>query len=301
MPSPSSSDSVPLLPLFSSPRPAPVPFGPASIGSSHSSPPPEGFVMPQIPPPNFPKKDFWPGAFARRAEVSMSRSTGGLNFDSGRNEPISRVHVSLPGPHSAYQSMFLCPPSFLGTREKKRSVSLISRTAVIKYRDVVAKCANCAELAIDCDFSEAGIPCPPCAVLGIPDCNYADPYFFVSNLANRRDAYLHDERAVLCAAVRDNHLAASQFGMSLCLLREYERASTWFYSAAQGAITRFLVNCHATGGLAFRGYQRLAESSTDAGLLSRFLVFGHDARIHPSVLQAVVDRLYSLFFSLLES
>ncbi|KAJ7447833.1 hypothetical protein FB451DRAFT_1188122 [Mycena latifolia] len=40
-----------------------------------------------------PKKDFWPGAFARRAEVSMSRSTGGLNFDSGRNDPISRVHI----------------------------------------------------------------------------------------------------------------------------------------------------------------------------------------------------------------
>ncbi|KAJ7449205.1 hypothetical protein FB451DRAFT_1187303 [Mycena latifolia] len=255
MPSPSSSDSVPLLPLFSSPRPAPVPFGPASIGSSHSSPPPEGFVMPQIPPPNCP--------------LRVTHHNGHRQLPHVSDNP-------LPVDHERVMKL-------------------------IKYRDVVAKCANCAELAIDCDFSEAGIPCPPCAVLGIPDCNYADPYFFVSNLANRRDAYLHDEHAVLCAAVCDNHLAASQFGMSLCLLREYERASAWFYSAAQGAITRFLVNCHATGGLAFRGYQRLAESSTDTGLLSRFLVFGHDARIHPSVLQAVADRLYSLFFSLLES
>ncbi|KAJ7447710.1 hypothetical protein FB451DRAFT_1375602 [Mycena latifolia] len=49
-------------------------------------------------PGDIPKKDFWPGALARRAEVSMSRSTGGLNFDSGRNDPISRVHVTSP-PH----------------------------------------------------------------------------------------------------------------------------------------------------------------------------------------------------------
>jgi hypothetical protein len=139
--------------------------------------------------------------------------------------------------------------------------------------------------------------------------------------------YLHDERAVLCAAVRDNYLAPSQFGTSPCLPvfpysadllleREYERASAWFYSAAQGAITRFLVryfpsffahfwlswlqvNCHATGGLALRGYQCLAESSTDAALLSRFLTLGHDAHIHPSVLQVVADRLQSMFFSLL--
>ncbi|KAJ7088181.1 hypothetical protein C8R44DRAFT_445112 [Mycena epipterygia] len=167
---------------------------------------------------------------------------------------------------------------------------------LVKYRiDVVAKCANCAELAVECDFSESGIPCPPCAILGIPDCNYADPYFFMANLAHRRDMYLHEERTVLSVAVRDNFLAPSQFD------REYQRASEWFYSAAQGAITRFVLNCHATGGLALRGYQRLAESSTDAGLLSRFLALGHDARIHPSVLQTVADRLQALFFSFLES
>jgi hypothetical protein len=53
MPSVSSNDT-PLLPLFSSPRPAPAPNGPASVRSHHSSPPPEGFVVPQIPPPNCP-------------------------------------------------------------------------------------------------------------------------------------------------------------------------------------------------------------------------------------------------------
>ncbi|KAJ7934267.1 hypothetical protein B0H13DRAFT_1855439 [Mycena leptocephala] len=265
MPSVSSNDT-PLLPLFSSPRLAPAPNGPASVRSHHSSPPPEGFVVPQIPPPNCPFR--------------VTRDTHGhrrLPLVSENPLPVDHEHVMK----------------------------------LIKYRvDVVAKCANCAELAVDCDFSEAGIPCPPCAILGIPDCNYADPYFFVANLAHRRDMYLHDERTVLCAAVRDNYLAPSQFGTSPCLPvfphsadllleREYERASAWFYSAAQGAITRFLVNCHATGGLALRGYQCLAESSTDAALLSRFLTLGHDAHIHPSVLQVVADRLQSMFLSLL--
>ncbi|KAJ6592456.1 hypothetical protein B0H19DRAFT_1087868, partial [Mycena capillaripes] len=42
--------------------------------------------------------------------------------------------------------------------------------------NVTAKCASCAELAIECEFSESGIPCAPCAVLAIPDCDFADPY-----------------------------------------------------------------------------------------------------------------------------
>ncbi|KAJ7222178.1 hypothetical protein GGX14DRAFT_558275 [Mycena pura] len=159
--------------------------------------------------------------------------------------------------------------------------------------DVLAKCASCAERAVECEFSECGIPCPPCAVLGIPDCDYTDPYFFVANLAYRRDLYLHDERAILCAAVHDNFLAPAQFD------REYERAAAWFYSAAQGAISRFMINSNATAGLVLRGYQHLAESSTDAGLLSRFLTLGHEVRVHPSVLQTVANRLHTIYNALL--
>ncbi|KAF7372229.1 hypothetical protein MVEN_00082400 [Mycena venus] len=158
---------------------------------------------------------------------------------------------------------------------------------------VTPKCSNCTELAIECVFKEAGIPCPPCAILGVPDCEHADPHAFVAGLAHQRDVYLHHERSILCATVRDNHLAPSLFE------REYERACAWFYAAARGAITRFCVNMHATGGVALCGYELLAASSTDAGLLSWFLALGHDACIHPSVLQTVADRLQALFLSFL--
>src|ERR1700761_5478833 len=82
------------------------------------------------------------------------------------------------------------------------------------FSQVAAKCSNCAELAIECKFTEAGIPCPSCAAYGIPDCMFSDPDFLVANLAHYRDTYLHDEHAVLCAAVRDSFLAPSQFGTS---------------------------------------------------------------------------------------
>ncbi|KAJ7176541.1 hypothetical protein C8R46DRAFT_1213117 [Mycena filopes] len=167
-------------------------------------------------------------------------------------------------------------------------------TRLAKYRvNVNAKCANCAEMAIKCHFVESGIPCPPSAVLGIPDCRFADLYDFMVNLADHRDQYLHEERATLIAAVKDNHLAPSQFD------REYDCAAAWFYAAAEGAMTRFVINCHATSGLTLRGYRSLAASSTDAGLLSRFLAIEHESQMHPSVLQAVADRLQGLFQSFL--
>ncbi|KAJ6556683.1 hypothetical protein B0H10DRAFT_2201549 [Mycena sp. CBHHK59/15] len=235
-----------LLPLFSSPRPAPLP----TSMSSRSSPSPQGFIVPQIPPRDCPLSITIDDAGHRRLPLVSSNP--------------------LPPDHERVRKL-------------------------IRHRlDITAKCANCAELAIDCEFFEAGVPCPPCAVLGIPNCQFADPYDFMMNLRNRRDAHFLHEREVLCAAVRDNKLAPSVFE------REYEHASAWFYSAAQGAISRFLINCHSTGRLAFRGYQALAASSTDASLLSRFLAFGHDARIHPSVLRAVADRLQVLFLSYLE-
>jgi hypothetical protein len=43
----------------------------------------------------------------------------------------------------------------------------------------------------------------------------------------------------------------------------------------------------------------LAESSVDAGLLSRFLTIAHESHMHPLVLQVVADRLHTLFASYL--
>ncbi|KAF7376933.1 hypothetical protein MSAN_00111100 [Mycena sanguinolenta] len=87
---------------------------------------------------------------------------------------------------------------------------------------------------------QAGIPCPPCAVLGIPDCRFADPDDFLYHLKRRRDAVFRDERTALVNAVHDNHLPASLFAW------EYGRATAHFYSAAQGAIDRFIINYNAT-------------------------------------------------------
>ncbi|KAJ7753265.1 hypothetical protein B0H16DRAFT_1459566 [Mycena metata] len=238
-------DSAYVLPLYHSPRRLPLPPQGSAPSGPLPSPPPDGFVIPRIPPPDCP--------------LRVTRD--------------SRGHRQLP--HVSDHPLPV---------DHERVIRLVKSRV-----DVVAKCANCAELAIPCEFSESGIPCPPCAVLGIPDCDYSDPYFFVANLAYHRDAYLHEERSVLVDAVKQNFLEPSQFS------REYERANAWYYSAAQGAITRFLINCHATGDLAFRGYQCIAEASNDAGLLSRFLAIGHESGMHPSVLQTVAGRLQGLF------
>ncbi|KAJ7134179.1 hypothetical protein C8R44DRAFT_729667 [Mycena epipterygia] len=218
------------------PHPAPFP----SPESSRSSPLPQGFVVPSIPPCDCP--------------LSIT-----IDATGHRRLPLVSTNP-LPADHER----------------------------------VTAKCANCTEMAIDCEFSEAGVPCPPCAILGIPDCQFADSYHFMDNLRHHRDTHFCRERDVLCTAVCDNQLAPSSFE------REYENACAWFYSAAQGAISRFLINCHSTNGLVYRGYQVLAASFSDAGLLSRFLAFGNDVCIHPSVLRIVVDRLQALFLSYLE-
>ncbi|KAJ7860721.1 hypothetical protein B0H14DRAFT_3621641 [Mycena olivaceomarginata] len=158
---------------------------------------------------------------------------------------------------------------------------------------IVPKCASCAEMGVNCSFSEAGIPCPPCAVLGIPDCDWSDPFWLMENLQRCRDLYLLDERDTLVKSVQDNRLAPSLFD------REFERVQAWFYSGAQGAISRFLINSHATHGLALRGYRSLAAASTDPSLLLRFLSLGTEAHIHPSVLEVVTERVQSFFHSML--
>ncbi|KAJ7215469.1 hypothetical protein GGX14DRAFT_562681 [Mycena pura] len=157
--------------------------------------------------------------------------------------------------------------------------------------DPLAKCSPCAQFGTECQYSEAGIPCPPCVVLGVPDCEFADPDFFLQNLRHARDAYLHGERVALSKAVQNNQLASSRFA------REYGRAEAWFYSCAQGAINRFRINKRATQDVALRGYASLAAACTDPGLLARFITFGYETHIHPIVLHAVADRLLFVFTS----
>ncbi|KAJ7159277.1 hypothetical protein C8R43DRAFT_994315 [Mycena crocata] len=169
----------------------------------------------------------------------------------------------------------------------------VDDTRVLKlvehHPQVIPKCANCAEMGVACSFSEAGIPCPPCAVLGIPDCDWANPFWFAENLQRCRDLYLLDERETLVKSVKENRLPPSLFE------REYERAQNWFYSGAQGAITRFLVNSRATRDTAVRGYQALAAASTDPSVLLRFLSLGVETQVHPTVLQVVTERVQSFF------
>ncbi|KAJ7848046.1 hypothetical protein B0H14DRAFT_2583269 [Mycena olivaceomarginata] len=157
---------------------------------------------------------------------------------------------------------------------------------------VVPKCANCAEMVVECNFTEAGIPCPPCSVLGIPDCDWADPYWFMENLQRCRDLYLLDERHELVKSVKDNRLAPSLFE------HEFERVQSWFYSGAQGAMSRFLINSHATRNIAVRGYQSLAAASTDPTLLLCFFSLGAETQVHPLILQVVKERVQSLFLSI---
>ncbi|KAJ7847287.1 hypothetical protein B0H13DRAFT_1907363 [Mycena leptocephala] len=165
---------------------------------------------------------------------------------------------------------------------------------LVQYHPMaVPKCANCAEMGVACSFTEAGIPCPPCSVLGIPDCNWTDPFWFIENLQRCRDLYLLDERDKLVKSVKNNCLAPSLFD------REFERVTSWFYSSAQGAISQFLVNSHATRDIAVRGYHSLAAASADPTLLLRFLSLGAETQVHPLVLQVVAERVQSLFLSMM--
>ncbi|KAJ6459097.1 hypothetical protein C8R45DRAFT_1109797 [Mycena sanguinolenta] len=137
---------------------------------------------------------------------------------------------------------------------------------------------------------EAGIPCPPCIVLSILDCRFADSDNFPYHLWYRHDAIFRDEQAALVNAIHDNHLPAALFAW------EYSCATTKFYDA-QGAIDRFLINYNATHCLSLHGYQALAVATTDAGLLSCFMSFRTESRVHCSVLQIVAIRLLNIITS----
>ncbi|KAJ7739441.1 hypothetical protein DFH07DRAFT_943930 [Mycena maculata] len=158
---------------------------------------------------------------------------------------------------------------------------------------VIPKCANCAEQGITCSYYEAGVPCPPCSVLGIPECDWADPFWVLENFRRSRDSYFCDERDALVKSVKENRLPVSLFE------REFEIRMSWFYSGAQGAINRYLLNSRATRDVGLRGYKALAASTSDASTLLRFITLGVETRVHPCVLQVITERVQDLLASML--
>jgi len=158
---------------------------------------------------------------------------------------------------------------------------------------IIPKCANCAEQGITCSYYEAGVPCPPCSILGIPECDWADPDWVLENLRRSRDAYFRDERDALIKSVKEDRLPVGLFE------REFDRVQAWFYSGAQGAIDRYLLNSRATRDMGLRGYKALSASSSDASTLLRFIALGVETRIHPVVLQVVTERVHDLLSSMI--
>ncbi|KAJ7782931.1 hypothetical protein B0H16DRAFT_1709762 [Mycena metata] len=155
------------------------------------------------------------------------------------------------------------------------------------------RCANCVEMDISCQFWEAGIPCPSCAILGIPDCANASPSRFINVLVRARDQHMLREHDMLATLVRDGHMTPTKFE------REYAETEHHYYSVVQGALSCFAINSSATKSLVFQRYRDLANSSNDAALLARFVTLGTEAHIHPSILRTVSKRLATLFHSFL--
>ncbi|KAJ7476354.1 hypothetical protein B0H11DRAFT_2235107 [Mycena galericulata] len=158
---------------------------------------------------------------------------------------------------------------------------------------VIPKCANCAEQGIPCSYYEAGVPCPPCTILGIPECDWADPFWVLEHLRRSRDSYFCTERDALVKSVKENRLPVSLF--------EYEFGTrmSWFYSSAQGAINRYLLNSRATRDIGLRGYKALAASTFDTSTLLRFITLGVETHVHPRVLQAITERVQDLLAAML--
>ncbi|KAK7043301.1 hypothetical protein R3P38DRAFT_2883486 [Favolaschia claudopus] len=162
---------------------------------------------------------------------------------------------------------------------------------LIKYRPVAAQCSNCSEAGTMCDHKEWGIPCSSCAASGCPDCDYNNPYGFVAILHHYRDGYLHAKHNALRTAVESGQLTPSGFD------REYENSVAGFYAAAQGAITRFMLNHRATHDLMVRGIYHIIARCTDTAFLTQLLAVMHD-KLHPAAIQVILDRLNSIYGSL---
>ncbi|KAF8169899.1 hypothetical protein K438DRAFT_1983029 [Mycena galopus ATCC 62051] len=168
-------------------------------------------------------------------------------------------------------------------------------------------------MAVECTFSKAGIPCPLCSIMGIPDYKWNDLFFFTENLRRQHDLYLLDEHNSLVCSMQDNHLAPALFKC------EFEHMQNWFYASTQGRITRFLVhsfsvfivspsslansswlawaNSRATHNITVQGYHLLATTSTDTSLLLYFIALGTESHIHPLVLQVVMECMLVIIMS----
>ncbi|KAJ7110552.1 hypothetical protein C8R44DRAFT_743024 [Mycena epipterygia] len=167
-------------------------------------------------------------------------------------------------------------------------------TAIIRHFGPYSpKCSNCLELCVACEPSEHGIPCASCILLGIPDCEHADFSHFFDSVRRDRDASFVEDRDALVRRVESNQLPHSRFE------REFAKAAAWFYSAAQGALDRFLLNVRATRDIAINGYRALAASSNHPATLLRFILLGLETRVHPAVLHVVGSRAQDLIAAML--
>jgi hypothetical protein len=115
-------------------------------------------------------------------------------------------------------------------------------------------------------FTEAGIPCPPCSVLGIPNCDWTDPFWFMENLQRCRDLYLLDEREELVKSVKENRLAPSLFGASPLVLSLLSFSLTFPFQTANSIA--YNVGFTPVPRAQFRGFSCVCFSFL-------FIVFAH--------------------------
>ncbi|KAJ7080908.1 hypothetical protein B0H15DRAFT_803835 [Mycena belliarum] len=218
---------------------------------------------------------------------SSAAVTSGFNFDSVHP---GWVHLSPDPPESGSAR---CDHRSLWRTDLAHGLQHSTPGYGWSRYKITPKCAHCLEMGVSCTFHERGVPCAACAVLGAPDCDWSNPSLFILSLRQSRDSYLRDERDDLVRSVETNVLPHSRFDC------EYARSQQWFYDAAQGAITRFLINIRATRNVAVDGYRCLAASATNIPTLLRFIELGIEAHIHPLVLQVVGERVQDLLAPLL--
>ncbi|KAJ6572483.1 hypothetical protein DFH09DRAFT_1362442 [Mycena vulgaris] len=279
----------------------------AAASLSISAPPPLKFIHHPFPSP------VYTSAMTSSASSSSNNSPPSI-FDHPRSAPQPRVPPTSSASSQSTPEGFILPlipptpdPLTIALDARgHRVLPNVSNTPlpvtdgrvtklVQDHSLLVPKCANCLEMAVPCSFTEMGIPCPPCAVLGVPECDWSDPFFFMENLRRCRDLYLRDECNELLDSVKSNTLPTSLFE------HEFARSQQWFYDGAQGAITRFLLNSYATRDVALHGYQALAASSSSIPTLLRFIALGVETRVHPSILQVVGERVQDLLTAMIPS
>ncbi|KAJ7609275.1 hypothetical protein FB45DRAFT_1066997 [Roridomyces roridus] len=163
---------------------------------------------------------------------------------------------------------------------------------VMMFRaDPSSPCAHCRKHGNRCEFVESGSPCPTCLALGVPDCRFADPDYFLLNLVEYRNRHLHDKCDELVGQVNNGTLDASLFDQA------YHRIEEEFYRVAQGAIVRFGITHGATNDLTRRGFHLLALSVDDPEVLAQLIAACTKTGLHPDVLVDMSTRLRDLYLS----